>query len=293
MLDKPPTQTTMAHIHHTSVEFDFNTCTFPIASVGPVKLEFHVDESSKRGHDKTIVFEKTVFTGDILKLEGDYLIVTLIRIGADNTVYRFQRSNRILEFNFNVDTLLGDKIRCFLDVVYLGTPTICSPPRNIHNVTPTDLSPLSDLQILCDDGTWIRAFKVLLAQRSPVFATMFTNLSFNQSNELSIHDASSKDVEKMVNITLSSELPNVGVDDVDFVLLCDRYGFSNIVDRWVYVASTQIDNENAIRIMRVAELLNIESLLDKSMKYIKTNPLVSNLDDLTKDELVRIIKINI
>lgn len=281
---------TMDNIHNAFVEFDFKTRQFPVVQVGPMNIVFSVENSLKYESYSFIKLAKKVLSSSEFALKHYSLVVSIKVIYANNltSVYRGYDAS---DYRFYTNLNLHDAVKCVLDVVCVGSLLLDTPPTTSTTTTTTSLSKLSDLDIICDDGRRFKSFKVLLAQRSPVFAAMFTNASFKQSNEVAIRDVTSENVEKMTNMVLSSQLPTIDVNDVDFVLLCDRYEFSGVVEKWISLASKSINCTSAISIMRVAQVLNNDGLLDQVMKFIKSSPMVSNIDDLTKDELLKIIKV--
>lgn len=280
----------MAHIHNAVVEFDFKTRQFPVVSVGPMNIVFSVEKSLKYEYDSFIKIAKKELSSSESTLKDYTLVVSIKLIDANNISYEY-RCYDAYNYRFYMNFNLRDAVKCVLGVVCVGSLLLVTPPTtSTTTTTTTSLCELSDLDIICDDGRRFKSFKVLLAQRSPVFAAMFTNASFKQSNEVAIHDVTSENVEKMTNMVLSSQLPTIDVNDVDFVLLCDRYEFSGVVEKWISLASKSINDTNAISIMRVAQVLNNDGLIDQTMKFIKSSPMVSNINDLTKEELVKIIQ---
>lgn len=274
----------MDHIYHSVVELDFTTRQFPVVSVGPLTITFQVEKQEPTPFDTIVTHVKTESCYDDIKRCDHALVLTLMTKNSKNDTDWVKLCINANKPGNTMRVNLRDAVKCILDVVCVGKVSITETPT-----TTTELTTLSDLDIVCDDGRRIKAFRVLLARSSPVFAAMFTNGSFKQSNELVIRDAKSESIEKMVNMVMGSESPNVDVDDFDFVLLCDRYEMRAVVNKWVSLAFYSIDDKNVISIMRVAQLLNNTCILRKTMRHIKKNPSVLHLADLTKEEMVQIL----
>jgi hypothetical protein len=288
----------MAHVYHSTVSFDVVSKQFPLVLVGPFILEF----STAFVENKVMVKYKSFKCRHGEVRRSDYtIVVTLAAFKPDAVMYKKRTMNvnkpgESLQFSSQnnhepIGVDLGDKIPCVLDVVCVGNVEVSNTTDVIMDNIIDNMDALCDLDIICSGGNVIKTHKVLLARQSNVFNTMFTSPGFKQVDQITIDDADYASVKRMVDMVTSGVVPTVIVSDFDFVVLCDKYGFSKIVDSWEYEARMKMGPENVVSVMRVASTVNKPKLNTHAMRFIKSKQSVRFVNDLTKDEMFQILSL--
>lgn len=294
----------MSHISHTTVSYDPVSQMFPAAPVGPFILTF--DTVTLTNH-LSVSYTKCKYRDGEVRRSDYTLVITLIFSDTEGKVTHVKRAMnankpgecievRVSSNSVCLRSFLGKTVHCVMDIVCIGNAEITTgavdametsaPPEALEA-----LEALYDLEIMCADGEIVNAYKILLARCSPVFTAMFTSPGFRHVDRITISDADSTFVKRMVGI--ASGVNNRGVSDTDFelVALCDQYGISGVVDAWEVEARMKLRAESVVSVMRLATMVNKMGLAKHAMRFIKSKQSVRFINDLTKEEMVQILSV--
>ena len=134
---------------------------------------------------------------------------------------------------------------------------------------------LCDVKIACtattnaDETTTSYAHKAILASRSPVFATMFTNnMKESATNTVSLVDIEPDVLKDLLTYIYCGECPNIKTHAESLLYQAEKYELSHLKSLCEEQLSYDIQIENAVRILLLADRCNAKQLKRNSLLFI-------------------------
>ncbi|XP_033754915.1 kelch-like protein 10 [Pecten maximus] len=149
--------------------------------------------------------------------------------------------------------------------------------------------------ILKVEGQTFRCHKAILASVSPFFDTMFlSGMRETDADEIDLHGIKKSDFVKILNaIYLGEEC--VTVTNVESLIsMCSYFQLSRLQRQCERFLTSNVDPDNILGVLRLAELNSIDSLRKKALSYIVHNfhEVVRSKEysTLSRDQLLDFIK---
>ncbi|XP_015112373.1 speckle-type POZ protein B-like [Diachasma alloeum] len=156
------------------------------------------------------------------------------------------------------------------DVAELESISMATPHRLQDDLKNFLGSPqFSDVTLIAEDER-IPAHKMILAARSPVFSAMFKypEMMEGQRNEMRIQGVSLRAVTAMLHYIYTDQIRDEGLMK-ELLEVADRYQLEGLKSECERVLAGQINRENALEIMGIAEVHNAEELKKRVKRFIK------------------------
>ena len=113
------------------------------------------------------------------------------------------------------------------------------------------------------------AHKVILAARSPVFASMFEhNMQERSSSKVNLTDVEPATVKEMLIYMYSDRVPKIGEVAGDLLYVADKYQLENLKKICEEHLSSNLRVDNAARIIQLAYLYNAPQLKRLCLQFI-------------------------
>lgn len=164
-----------------------------------------------------------------------------------------------------------------------------------HEVMVNPNKALNDVKFVTDGGNnCVTGCRALLASISPVFNRMFCTAfkegcTKNAEEMEVVLDFPLSAVERLVEFSLTRNYDvSSEYTDIDFVIICDKYMISHVVDKWCKFMLGKVSHNNVIDVYRMACLLGNNRLKQCAIRCIRNNPASVELDLFEKTELVEI-----
>lgn len=155
------------------------------------------------------------------------------------------------------------------------------PPTNLTRESSTSSNPstdqyrkiwdyrkLHDFSIIVDSEE-IPVHKIVLAIKSPVFASMFeTDEKVNLTNKLEIKDCNYKIVETFFHSLYTGKVDSEDEALELFSLAC-TFDVSALKRIYEEIATRRIDKDNAMRALKLGNIFNSEKLVEAAFREIK------------------------
>ena len=143
----------------------------------------------------------------------------------------------------------------------------------------------SDIVLICQEEE-IRAHKLILSARSPVFRAMLqTDMSERANGEIKINDADKDVLKEMVGYLYTAKVEEKFTKYKELLILANKYEVEELIKLCGTKVAESLNDDNALQVGVFAELHNAEDLMKACVKYImdnKPNSLNQNWEDLVK-----------
>lgn len=215
--------------------------------------------------------------------------------------YCFEVIRRKVDHSFRAvnDYLEGQRYGCRK---FRKTDLILKSLRNIENSvlsitceigtqlsrTPTHrMKVLNDLEVYLENGSFsdvslnvknikFQVHKFILAARSPVFAAMFEHdMKEKNQNVVQITDVDPDIMRELIRFAYSGEVENLNLKAKDLLAAADKYAFEDLKSMCELSLSKNLNAENVIVTLNVADLHSTPKLKEQALQY-----LVSNVKDV-------------
>ncbi|GBL93424.1 TD and POZ domain-containing protein 2 [Araneus ventricosus] len=192
-------------------------------------------------------------------------------IEADKTVLR--NGNLKLVFTLDIfsnEDVLNPAVEDYDPNQRLRSHDVCDSMKQL-----LDDGTFSDLTIAVDSHEF-HVHKAILSARSDVFLKLLTP-RFRESsiNQIEIEDVSKDGVQEMLHFIYTGRL----VDEVTEEVLCELFYAAEKYELWLLkkvcsiIAANNLNNDNVLRILSVANQHNSLKLKDMCLRYISGNTL--------------------
>ncbi|XP_064540349.1 speckle-type POZ protein-like [Drosophila montana] len=131
---------------------------------------------------------------------------------------------------------------------------------------------LSDVTIVTGDGQKIKAHRLILSARSPVFMAMFKHPS--KENELgciTIPDFNYNVIREMLRFIYTDQKPNMADIIEELLAAADKYCLDRLKAMCADFLLSSLSAENAAKLLKLADLYNMEYLKSRAVEFIKKN----------------------
>ena len=129
----------------------------------------------------------------------------------------------------------------------------------------------SDIVLICQ-GEQMRAHRVILSARSPVFRAMLqTEMSENVRGEIRIEDAEKEILKEMLRYIYSAKVEETFKKFKELLVLANKYGVDELMKYCGNKVFESLNSDNALEVGIFAELHNAEDLLKYCAKFIIKN----------------------
>ncbi|XP_064488562.1 speckle-type POZ protein-like [Ornithodoros turicata] len=176
--------------------------------------------------------------------------------------------------------LSGDVLTLCFELTTYKTcrTTLCSSIEREGPTIQDDLRQLkisnesSDVVLVAHGGKKIRAHKLVLAMRSPVFRAMFANdMKEKRESEVNLKDTDAALVEEMLTFMYTDSAPNIKSMAADLILLADKYDLERLKFMCERELSLNFSVGTVVDVLRWADKLNRTHLADAAVRYINLN----------------------
>lgn len=131
----------------------------------------------------------------------------------------------------------------------------------------------SDFTIESSDGAKFQVHKVILTAHSEVFKAMLKEeTAESQNNYVKLIDVGEDDLRYMLEYIYTGTIKYVEtINFASLLMLADRYNLQGLWKLSQYVLSEQINCDNALDILVIADMYDSDFLKIEAMKFIKRN----------------------
>ncbi|XP_072935314.1 protein roadkill-like [Epargyreus clarus] len=131
----------------------------------------------------------------------------------------------------------------------------------------------ADFTIESADGDKFQVHKLLLASRSEVFRAMLKDDTAESiNNHVKIVDVGKEDLSCLVEFMYTGTVKDLeNVNCFNLLMLADRYNIKGLKELAQHALDQQLCTENALEILRAADMYNSAVLKTSAFKFIKTN----------------------
>jgi len=130
----------------------------------------------------------------------------------------------------------------------------------------------ADLDLICGDKEW-RVHSSILAMRSPFFKAAISNIKLEKKEmKIDIHALDPKAMLQTINFMYGIPIAEA---PIDFLFeAAERFLMNDMKEVVVRIATRAISEENAVDLGKLAELFNVEELLQDCINCIVNNDIV-------------------
>ena len=129
----------------------------------------------------------------------------------------------------------------------------------------------SDVVLLCQ-GEEIRAHRVILRARSPVFRAMLqTEMSESVKGEIRIEDSDKDALKEMVRYMYSAKVDEEFAKFKELLVLANKYEVEELIKYCGTKLAETLDKENALELGVFAETHNADDLMNVCVQFILNN----------------------
>jgi len=131
-----------------------------------------------------------------------------------------------------------------------------------------DTEDTSDISLVCQ-GVEIRAHRLVLGARSPVFKAMFKSDMVEKINgEVNIEDAGVDEVRQMVRYMYTAKIDHSFTKVKELLVLANKYQVLELVNFCSSKIFESLSEDNALEIGMFGEIHNSDILINRCAKYI-------------------------
>ena len=147
------------------------------------------------------------------------------------------------------------------------------PPDNIRQQLKTvfDEKTLSDVSIECG-GEVFQAHRIILASHSPVFKLMLeTDMKEKNEKVITITDLDKEVVSDMLTFLYTGSAPNLKVLAKELLNVANKYQLPRLMVMCMYKLKEEIETDNVIEILQLADLHGVKELKGECLEFIKSD----------------------
>lgn len=272
----------------------------PEFSAGPNKemwsLDLYPQGNKKAAKDQVSLYLQLASSAKFgTTLRITFWIIKLDKIIAEKTmVHKYDEAygRGYRNFTCRSDLIKAAKsdpfvIRCDISSI---TPPIdvsftANPNQLIEDLRSLfETSKLSDVTIIVGDEKF-KAHKSVLAARSEVFAAMFEHKEMveNIKNEVKIEDIEPVAVKALLEYLYTGEVDNLKMVAIGLLPAAHKYELVGLQEMCAKILKDIVDQENAIKILILADLYSVGDLKLAIMKLVEQHfSIISQTEDYKK-----------
>jgi len=131
----------------------------------------------------------------------------------------------------------------------------------------------SDIVIKCNDGGRLKAHKLILSARCPVFNAMFqSKMTEADTNKITLSDMSTAGVKILLKYIYCGEIDKRWKTIPEEVIyIADKYNLAFMKDYLDRSVATVCTSQNALGLLKVCRLHNLLNATSKIQEFIKSN----------------------
>ncbi len=137
--------------------------------------------------------------------------------------------------------------------------------------TVFDEKTFSDISIECG-GEVFQAHRIILASHSPVFKRMLeADMKEKQEKVITISDLDKEVVSDMLTFLYTGSAPNLEVRAKELLNAANKYQLPRLMEMCKNQLEEEIETENVIEILQLADLHGVRELKRECLEFIKSN----------------------